>query len=864
MPASSIIVNGRTTRRPNVYSQIDASSMQTNGPGVYSLVLIGDAIGGKPASAFESSELPFLTATTPDEVSAIFSGGDLRKAGLLAFAASNDPKVPNSPQRILFYKTNNSTQASLNLKGVSSAGLADVLSIESIDYSARSNQVSIAVEDGSSEGTLKLTVLDQVSTEVFDNIGADAALRLLVAADAPFSSLDLTSSETSLNGRSKLAFDLDDYAPNDVAYNARLATDLNITQAQVTDLSVDLFGLDGAGLPATERLTFPAGSTAALNPASVVQVTGLNILDEFRGSLELKNVGGDFIFNAQGTIENHLDAAAERLVFEDANAGTATIVGKLFNGDVHQEEVDLANQTDSLAAFIYIDSIIFSEAQAALVTVKGKTSQQAFTRINAGVISWGAGSSLGLLDLSSRPFAGGGLSLQLDNAAVTPGFVVVRGTDASGAVLAEKAAIAIGDVIINFAQNFKTITQAELGEFSDSDTPTTTNLTAASLSLEAFSLNYESRTLADLIVHLSAISGLTASAARDNSNLIDASVLDTGAVQVSSAAPAMLFAFNYDVEQALASSGLVSATSIKRVKPNKAAAKLLEGGSDFGFDASGNALTASTAADFLAAYSALEAVKNVIIVPLSYDESVHLALGTHCRHMEGVGRDERNGHVALPLSLDKAQIKARIRNLNNRNVSVVAQSIKAYNELGELNSLGSKMLAVVAGAMQAGSSIGMPLTSKIINIQDLSQSNDWAPSRSAEEMIELGLMFARFDQERGYVWERSITSSRENNAAFTELSTNESVNVSTKTARRAVENRIGDRLFAGLAGVIKGLIAAELQRQIESGIIKSFAAKSISVKDLGDGFDVSYEIAPLEPVNFIRITAHIKRSPVSA
>ena len=89
-------------------------------------------------------------------------------------------------------------------------------------------------------------------------------------------------------------------------------------------------------------------------------------------------------------------------------------------------------------------------------------------------------------------------------------------------------------------------------------------------------------------------------------------------------------------------------------------------------------------------------------------------------------------------------------------------------------------------------------------------------------------------------------------------------NVSTKIARQAVENRIGDRLFNGLAGVIKGLIAAELQRQIESGIIKSFAAKSISVKDIGDGFDVSYEIAPLEPVNFIRITAHIKRSPVSA
>ena len=863
MPASSIIVNGRTTRRPNVYSQIDASSMQTNGPGVYSLVLIGDAIGGKPASAFAPGELPFLTATTPDEVSSIFSGGDLREAGLLAFAASNDPKVPNSPSRILFYKTNNSTQASLNLKGISSVGLADVLSINSIDYSARANQISVAVEDGSTSGTLKLTVLNQNKTEVFDNVGAEAALRILVAADAPFSSIDLTAGDTALSGRSKLNIDLDDYAPRDVAFASRIATHLNLSVAQVSDLSVEVFGQTNAGAAATETITFTPAGSLDLALSIVNRVTGFKVLDEFKGTLELHNTTDDVIASVTGTIENHLDVASERLVFDGATTGTAVIVGKLFNGNVHQEEIDLASQSETLAAFTYVDSISFSAAQAGLVTIKGKTSNLTFTSIAAGVTSWGAGFSFGLLDLSNRPFAGGGLSLQLDNAAVSGGIIIIRGTDAAGAVLTERVTFNPGDTLINFAQNFKTISQAELAEFDGGDTPTTTDQTTAALSLEAFSLSYENRTLADLIVHLSAISGLTASAARDNANLIAANVLDNGAVQASSAAPALLFAFNYDVEQALSASELVFATSIKRVKPNKAVAKLLEGGSDYGFD-NGLAKTSSSPADFLAAYAALEDVKNVIIVPLSYEESVHIALGTHCRHMEGIGRDERNGHVALPLSLNKEQIKGRIRNLNNRNVSVVAQNIKAFNELGELKSFGSKMLAVIAGAMQAGSAIGMPLTSKIINIQDLGQSNDWAPSRSAEEMLEMGLMFARFDQERGYVWERSITSSRENNAAFTELSTNESVNVSTKIARQAVENRIGDRLFNGLAGVIKGLIAAELQRQIESGIIKSFAAKSISVKDIGDGFDVSYEIAPLEPVNFIRITAHIKRSPVSA
>lgn len=175
------------------------------------------------------------------------------------------------------------------------------------------------------------------------------------------------------------------------------------------------------------------------------------------------------------------------------------------------------------------------------------------------------------------------------------------------------------------------------------------------------------------------------------------------------------------------------------------------------------------------------------------------------------------------------------------------------------------MLAVVAGAMQCGSPVGMPLTNKIINATEVLNTGDWSPSRSLEEMLEMGLMFARFNQERGIVWERSLTTWRQDsNAAFTEMSTNESVNVSTKLCRQSVENRIGDRAFAGLAGVLKALIASELQRQIDTGIIKSFAPRSISVQDAGDAFNVQYEIAPLEPVNFIKITAHIRRQPVSA
>ena len=863
MPASSIVVNGRTTRRPNVYSQIDASSMQTSAPGIYSLVLIGDAIGGKPASAFASGELPFLVATNPDDVSNIFTGGDLRSAGLLAFSASNDPKVPNAPARVLFYKTNNSTQSSLGLKGSGPNGLQDVLTATSIDYTARANQINIAISEGASAGTLKTVVKNQTKEEVFDNIGAEAALLITADSSALFSTIVTTTDATSVAGRSETSFDFDDYAPTDVVLVDRVATELNFTAAQVTDLIVDVYGLNVAGEAAAEVITLTAATLGVKALSVVTQVSGYVVRDAYKGAVEVRNANGDILATKTGSIDNHLILAGEQLKFSGANAGIATVVGRLFNGNTFQEEVDLTSATETASSFVSIDSINLNVGQTGVLTVKGKTSNIVFATLAVGVVAWGDGESFGVLDLSNQPFVSGGIDVQLGVAAATNGVVIARGLDAAGAVLAEKQAVTAGDITINFALAFDQLTHLELMLFSGSDTPDSDDLSSASFSIDAFSLDYDDDTLADMVVRISALAGLTAVTDRDNANLIAGNILDYNSISIAKNATAKLYAFNYDMETQLASSGLVTFLSTARVKPNKRVASLLSGGSDYGF--SGNtANTSSTTADYLSAYAALEDVKNVIIVPLSEEESVHLALSTHCRHMEGVGRDERNGFAPLPISLNKQAIKARIRSINNRNVSAVSQSIKAYNELGELKSYGSKMLAVVAAAMQAGSSTGMPLTSKIINVQDLGQNADWSPSRSAEEMIEMGLMFARFDQERGYVWERSITTSRENNAAFTELSTNESVNVSTKTARRSVESRIGDRLFAGLTGVIKALIAAELQRQIESGIIKSFNAGSISVSDIGDGFNVSYEIAPLEPVNFIRITAHIKRAPVSA
>ena len=883
MPASSIIVNGRETRSPNVYSQVDASSMVTNGFGATSLVLIGDAIGGKPASAFASSELPLLSVTTPDEVTSVFKSGDLREAGLIAFKASNDAKVPNSPQRVLFYKTNDSTQGSLTLSGIGASGVVDALAINSIDYGAHVNQVSFSLDAGSIGG-LKATVKAQgVDDEIFDNIGAEEALKLSQDSNSFVDGFDNVASRATLIKGSGYKI----VTPSDYNFDSNLAGIARTNAGVVTlhlkvdtvvayDIPVTVYGLGATNEAVAWDATFTLGGSTTIDIDSTInRVTAVVVSEEFKGGMTLvaDNAGQTVMTSLTGRVSNYLITNGEKLTLSVPALidQIATIVGKNASGDTIQESIlPTVVGADTNLEFAFVDSISFSAPLTQNLTIK-KVDASTFTVIASSSSRWGDGGDMGLFGLSLLPVSDSNavdkLTLTFAQPADT-GFVVLRGKSYTGADASEVLAIPNNDTSVSSAMAWGSLSQIELLEFSSATGDPADVKPEVKISVESFNITHtNSTTLADLVVLLNGVDGLSAQTDIEGATLIASNILDQDTINISTALVGVgkLYSLNYDLEQALNSSSLVRGVSLNRVAPSQtASASLLTGGSDYGFN-NGVLRTSTPTANFISAFTALQDVKNVIIVPMSEEESVHKALADHCKYMEGVGRDERNGYAPLPSNLDKSAVKARIRSLNSRNVSAVAQNVKAYNELGALSAYSSKVLAVIAGAMQAGSAIGMPLTNKIINCTEVNNDGDWSPSRNVEEMLEMGLMFARFDQERGVVWERSLTSWRtDSNSAFTEMSTNESVNVSTKLCRSSVQSRIGDRLFSGLSGVIKGLIAGELQRQIDNGIIKSFNPQSVVVQDIGDGFNVQYEIAPLEPVNFIKITAHIKRTPISA
>jgi len=53
--------------------------------------------------------------------------------------------------------------------------------------------------------------------------------------------------------------------------------------------------------------------------------------------------------------------------------------------------------------------------------------------------------------------------------------------------------------------------------------------------------------------------------------------------------------------------------------------------------------------------------------------------------------------------------------------------------------------------------------------------------------------------------------------------------------------------------LIEGRTKTRLTAQVRDGIIKAF--QNVQLEDLGDEIAISYEVAPVEPLNFVSITA---------
>jgi hypothetical protein len=268
----------------------------------------------------------------------------------------------------------------------------------------------------------------------------------------------------------------------------------------------------------------------------------------------------------------------------------------------------------------------------------------------------------------------------------------------------------------------------------------------------------------------------------------------------------------------------------------------------------GGSVTAPSLSDWTSALQSIESADLQIIVAWSSEANVHAEIAVHLRAAALAGR-ERNAWVGAAANESLSALNTRAKALNNRNIALVGQQVRLTAPTGEALTRDPMWLALLMAGMQAGSPIATPLTRKAPNVLDV--YSVWDANRDASEAIRSGVC-ALSRGPLGWRVERSVTTwLRDDNPIYSEVSANESVNASVRDLRAGLDGFIGEPNRSLTANRIKSIVEARLNRQVLDGTIKGF--RNVVLEDLGDTLRVNYEVAAVEPLNFISVTASVVR-----
>jgi hypothetical protein len=218
---------------------------------------------------------------------------------------------------------------------------------------------------------------------------------------------------------------------------------------------------------------------------------------------------------------------------------------------------------------------------------------------------------------------------------------------------------------------------------------------------------------------------------------------------------------------------------------------------------------------------------------------------------------ERNGYVPAPLnqSVDTL-LDVYVRPRSSERISVVAQGVKYVDSRGITVSKGPEDMAIFMLCMQGALGQAVPMTRKRPNIIDTVETYD-RDSRKGQDAVAkrsiLGVSLNAFNQ---LVVVRGLTTWRRDNfSQNVEISSRESIDTCVRDLRKFLTQELGTQVTNGKSNTLKALTIQRLDFVRGLGIIRDFANVQVSVAN--DTANISFEVAVVEPLNFIKVTATI-------
>jgi hypothetical protein len=263
---------------------------------------------------------------------------------------------------------------------------------------------------------------------------------------------------------------------------------------------------------------------------------------------------------------------------------------------------------------------------------------------------------------------------------------------------------------------------------------------------------------------------------------------------------------------------------------------------------------APTDAQYSAAFASVENKDITTITVFSTDQDHHDLLKGHLDLAYIAGR-ERNAWVGAPSQTSLADIySGYVLKMNDFRISVVGQDITFADHKGARRDEGPEYLAFMLMCAQGALPPAEPLTRKALNIFDTKEN--WDRERASNSVAQKSIVAVKLGSSNELEVIRSLTSWRKDDLSVnTEVSCRESIDVCVRELRKFLTSELGSRITNSTGNRVSALAKQRLTQLRDLGAIQDF--RNIQLRREADTIFIDFDVALIEPLNFIRITANI-------
>ena len=941
--AKFITFNGTTLIHPGGLTKVDADAMSQVGAGISGVVgVIGEAVQGQPydpaTAALAGEEPKVYEFTNPESMADTFGTGELADAVDFLFNPSNDIRIPGGVQRVIALKSNRDTQSSAALPDLDSTAVSCVFTSNTYGANANSVSASLAV-NGSHGNTIDLSVTDgnTNTTETFTGICGDQLMDVQYAPSAPAVVLETgDANKTNIIGAvSGLTLKWADIV---ATFGATLTANNEGQYVQITKCPSQPLLIGQVRRIATGGYSAVTDDITMENPFFNATGTAIQVPVDTEFKIIRAAIGPFFVKTydaATGAITTSgRNATADQpssFTVGSPTFHTATVTALGRYGDpqngpcyVHiisgagggqirriadpgvtaiADEHNVITLTTPFAVspaansqFVLINAVPRNldapgTLDAPTATGGTETGEGAYGVIN-GTLGVAENLRLALRPGWGEPTTAVTTTVDLDQAGTLVNTLtqLIIGLSANLNIQALVNSINLGTMD---GSPFGTAVAAvqvdtgyEVGQWKARVGPGRNG----ALPSDRFDFG-----LAD--ARNNAMPSLPDATSSDGVDcLCDFASTSPAANGRYNSVPKRWHSFVDNV--ALLADTINGQSAL--ITAARATAVGTPAGSNWGdgvpampatYPLSGGAYNATTASGLEECFDELiKRRHNTSVALWSTDTAnftidfVHGLLQTSAKRGAGSYRNEIDCIAAFQpqgaTSADLATIKNHALTLNDRNVALVFQDIKRPGLNGLVNQYAPHMLACAIAGMQSGSTIGTPLTYKLVRANKILCKNttiDVLDKTTSDDLLLSGILFAEFVKNKGYRVVRNLsTYVATDNVAYTDRNVNYELNFMAYDLRTFIEERyIGIKGTPATVASIKSSVISKLDyykngveiivdsNDLTTGAVLN-AYRNLKITISGDICTIRFEIFPAVGINYITFTIFAQLPTLSA